>query len=111
MVKKLMMILVLTFTMLTAENAYERNCVECHKALPATLQEMFKRYLLLYGGEENLKAGLKYFLNNPSQYTSAMSSLFVDTIGIKEKTTLTEQELMEAINIYWEKYKVIGKLK
>ena len=111
MVKKLIFILIMVQANITAQDAYERNCVECHKSLPATLQEMFKRYLLLYGGEENLKAGLKYFLNNPSSYTSAMSGLFVDTIGIKEKTTLNEKKLMESINIYWEKYKVFGKLK
>jgi hypothetical protein len=111
MVKKMMFIIVLMFTSLSAKNVFERNCVDCHKPLPATLQEMFKRYLLVYGGENNFKEGLKYYLKHPNKYTSAMSSLFVDTIGIKEKTTLSEEELVESINIYWEKYKVFGRLK
>jgi hypothetical protein len=111
MVKKHVVIIALMCTSLSAEDAFERNCVECHKSLPASLQDMFKKYLLLYGGENNFKEGLKHFLNNPSKYISPMSSLFIDTIGIKEKTTLSEKELMEAIDIYWEKYKVFGKLK
>jgi len=46
----------------SAENVYERNCVECHKALPTSLQQMFKRYLLVYSGEQNVKAGMKHYL-------------------------------------------------
>jgi hypothetical protein len=114
MVKQSIFVLMLLLAILTsvdASDVFERNCVACHKPLPSTLQQMFKRYLLIYGGEENFKAGLKFFLQNPSLYTSAMSALFVDTIGIKEKMMLDEKELIEAIDIYWEKYKVFGKLK
>ena len=39
-----------------------------------------------------------------------MSDLFIDTYGIKEKLYINDQELREAIDIYWEKYKVFGKL-
>jgi len=40
-----------------------------------------------------------------------MSDLFVDTYGIKKATKLNRDELDEAINIYWEKFKVFDKLK
>jgi len=96
---------------LHAQDAFERNCVTCHKALPATLQEMFKRYLLVYSSETHVKAGIKHYLMYPSKDMSAMSDLFVDTYGIKDKTYLNQKELNEAIDIYWEKYKVFGKLK
>jgi hypothetical protein len=94
-----------------AEDAFERNCVACHKQLPATLQEMFKRYLLVYSSEANVKAGIKHYLKYPRKELSAMSDLFVETAGIKEKTSLNRKELDEAIDIYWDKYKVFGKLK
>ena len=94
-----------------AQDAFERNCVGCHKQLPATLQEMFKRYLLVYSSEDNVKAGIKHYLKYPSKAISAMSDLFVETAGVKSKTTLSQQELDEAVDIYWEKYKVFGKLK
>ena len=94
-----------------AQDAYERNCVACHKTLPATLQEMFKRYLLVYSGETNMKAGIKHYLLYPSRDISTMSDLFIDTYPIKEKTTLSNEELEDAINIYWDKYKVFNKLK
>lgn len=110
MVKKILCIALLSIAV-HADDSFERNCVACHKELPASLQEMFKRYLLLYGGEMNVKAGIKHFLKYPSKEISAMSGLFVETAGIKEKTTLNKQELDEAVDIYWDKYKVFGKLK
>ena len=110
MVKKILIIVCLA-SGAYAEDAFERNCVACHQELPASLQEMFKRYLLVYSSETNVKAGIKHYLKYPSKDISAMSDLFVDTTGIKKKTILNQKELDQAIDIYWEKYKVFGKLK
>ncbi len=110
MVKKLVLFLVLTLE-LFSDNTYTRNCIECHKYLPVTLQQMFKEYLQTYSGEENLKAGLKHYLKYPSKSISVMSKLFIDSYGIKKRTALNDEELDEAIHIYWEKFKVFDKLK
>lgn len=96
---------------LFSQNVYERNCVECHKGLPTTLQQMFKEYLQMYSGEENVKAGLKHYLRYPSKSISVMSELFIDNYGIKKKSRLNKKELNEAIDIYWKKFKVFDKLK
>ena len=109
MVKKLLLSILL-FTQLHAQNVFERNCVTCHEKLPASLQEMFKHYLLVYSGENNVKAGIKHYLRYPSSDISVMSKLFIDTYGIKHKTLLSPKELNKAVDIYWEKYKVFGKL-
>jgi hypothetical protein len=93
------------------ENVYERNCIPCHKELPTSLGQMFKEYLLIYSSEKFVKAGLKHYLRNPSKSISVMSDLFIDTYGIKNKTLLSPEELDEAIDIYWEKFKVFNKLK
>ena len=110
MVKKIVLFVALT-SGLFAQNIYERNCVECHKGLPTTLQQMFKEYLQMYSGEENVKAGLKHYLHYPSKSISVMSELFIDNYGIKKKSILNKKELDEAIDIYWEKFKVFDKLK
>jgi len=94
-----------------AQDVYERNCVECHKALPTSLQQMFKRYLLVYGGEQNVKAGLKHYLKYPLKEISVMDDLFIDSYGIKKKTKLKESDIDEALDIYWDKFKVSDKLK
>jgi hypothetical protein len=92
-------------------NVYERNCIPCHKDLPTSLGQMFKEYLLIYSSEKFVKAGLKHYLRNPSKSISVMSDLFIDTYGIKNKTLLSPEELDEAIDIYWEKFKIFDKLK
>ncbi len=110
MVKHIILSLVLTIG-LFAQDAYERNCVECHKELPTSLQRMFMRYLLVYGGEQNVKAGLKHYLKYPLREISVMDDLFIDSYGIKQKTTLEESDIDEALDIYWDKFKVFNKLK
>ena len=110
MVKNIVLFVALTSGVFS-QNVYERNCVECHKGLPTTLQQMFKEYLQTYSGEENVKAGLKHYLRYPSKSISVMSELFIDSYGIKKKSILNKKELNEAINIYWEKFKVFDKLK
>lgn len=93
------------------DDAYEHNCVECHKELSTTLQHIFMRYLLVYGGEKNMKAGLKHYLKYPSKEISVMPELFVDNYGIKKKTNLSDEEIDKALDIYWDKFKVFNKLK
>jgi len=110
MVRPLILSLVLV-TGVFAQDAYERHCVECHKELPTSLQSMFKRYLLVYSGEHNVKAGLKHYLKFPLREISVMSDLFLDNYGVKKKTTLTDRQIDEALEIYWDKFKVFNKLK
>jgi hypothetical protein len=110
MVKKLIAVISLTLS-LSGQDAYEQHCVQCHRELPMTLQGMFMEYLSVYSGENNTKAALKYFLRHPRKDTSVMSELFLKNFSIKEPLIISDQELNEAIDIYWEKYKVIGKLK
>lgn len=109
MVKKIVLLIVLTVGIF-ADNAYERHCVPCHRELPTSLQGMFKKYLLVYSGEETVKAALRHYMRYPSRHISVMSELFIDTYGIKDKLHISESELHEAIEIYWENYKVFGKL-
>jgi len=110
MVKNLILVCALS-TSVWAQNIYERNCVGCHKDLPTSLQRMFMNYLLVYGGEKNMKAGLKHYLQYPSKHISVMSDLFIDNYGIKRKSTLSSEKLNEAVDIYWNKFKVFDKLK
>jgi hypothetical protein len=109
MVKKILLYSVLSVG-LFAQNAYERHCVPCHRDLPTTLQGMFKNYLLVYSGEQTVKAALRHYMRYPSKHISVMSDLFIDTYGVKGRLYISDKELQEAIDIYWEKYKVFGKL-
>lgn len=94
-----------------SSDVYTRNCIPCHEYLPSTLERMFMSYLKVYSGEFTVKESLKAYLRNPDRDMSVMSELFLDRFGIKYKTDLSEQELEEAVNIYWNKFNVRNKLK
>jgi hypothetical protein len=111
---RVVLIFSLLFSFLLAKdekNIYETNCVKCHNKIPVTIDKYFYRYLLKYSSEEAVKKEMFDFLKNPNIETTAMSESFIKRFGIKKKTKLTDEELNQAIDSYWEKYKVFGKLK
>ena len=95
----------------TEENAYERNCIPCHRYQPASLEKLFMEYLKTYSGELSLKESLKIFLKNPTEEESLMNDKFIENFSVKDRTDLNDTELNEAIDIYWELYDVRGKLE
>ena len=110
--KRIILVYAVTVSLLTAQkNIYEKNCIPCHQDLPTSLGEMFKRYLLVYSSEKYVKMGIKHYLKNPARSLSMMSDLFLDTYGVKKPMHFPEQELDEAIDIYWDRFKVFDKLK
>ena len=110
MVKAIIVFMFLTYA-IQAQDVYTRNCIPCHRNLPTSLEQMFMSYLAAYSGEKNVKSVLRYYLNKPTISITVMSDLFIDNYGIKKPTTLNKEELDEAIDIYWEKFKVFDKLE
>lgn len=94
-----------------SSDIYIRNCIPCHEYLPSSLERIFMTYLKVYSGEFTIKESIKAYLRNPDPDVSVMSDLFLDRFGIKYKTDLSEEELDEAVNLYWDKYDVREKLK
>jgi hypothetical protein len=92
------------------QNVYESNCIKCHQALSITPEKIFFRYLVKYSSELSVKSAMIDFLKNPNKQTSAMSDEQLRRFGIKTKSHLSDQELKSAIDIYWDRYKVFGKL-
>ena len=110
MVKRFFLILSLTYSFANAD-IYESNCVECHQQLPVSIDKYFYKYLLIYSSETDMKNAIISYLNYPAKETSVMSDAFVSRFGIKEKSKLTKEQLNNAVDNYWEKYKVFEKLK
>lgn len=107
---KLILSFLLVFTFLNAD-VYEKNCVSCHKELPVSIDKYFYRYLLKYSSERSVKESMASYLKNPNSKTTIMPQAFIKRFGVKKRTKLNEQDLNKALNTYWDKYKVFGKLK
>ncbi len=105
-------ILLILSPLLAAEmNVYERNCVKCHENLPVSLDKFFFNYLLKFSSERRVKQALRNYLKHPRRKASLATEELVSRYGLMPKTTLSDEELRRAIDIYWEKYKVFGKIE
>ncbi len=93
------------------ETVFDRRCVPCHRTLPMSLGEMFKKYLLVYSSERFVKQALANYLKHPDRDISLLPDLFFDRYDVKAPTTLSDDALEKALDIYWQRYKVIGKLR
>ncbi len=51
------------------------------------------------------------YMKNPTIEETIMAESFITRFGIKKKTKLSDEKLHEALDIYWRKYKIFGKLK
>jgi hypothetical protein len=113
MLKRTIIGITLSWAILFASqpDAYEKHCVPCHRDLPVSLGDMFKKYLEVFSSEKYVKVGMKYYLRHPDRTASLMSPLFLDTVGVKKPIRLDDKTLDKALDIYWEKFKVIDKLK
>ncbi len=105
-------ILLITASVLASDvNIYERNCVKCHENLPVTLDNFFFNYLLKYSSEREVKKALRSYLKHPRKKASLATEELVSRYGLMPKTTLSDEELRKAIDIYWDKFKVFGKIE
>ena len=103
--------LILVSTLYLDGNVYENNCLACHDKLPVTIDKYFYRYLLKYSSKTSVNEAMTKYLKNPSIDTTIMPEAFISRFGIKQPTTLSDEELEKALSEYWEIYKVFGKLK
>ncbi len=112
MVRRYIVLCLMLLSVLSAKsNIYERNCVQCHKTQAVTLDKLFYRYLLKYSSERAVKKALYDYLKHPSFFKTIMPEGYINRYGIKLPSKLSDKDLKKAIDIYWDKYKVFGKLK
>ncbi|WP_457594756.1 hypothetical protein [Hydrogenimonas sp.] len=76
-----------------------------------TLEKFFFDYLLEYSSERQVKKALRRYLKHPKKKSSLAAEELVERYGLMPKTRLSDDDLRRAIDIYWEKYKVFGKIE
>jgi hypothetical protein len=102
---------ILFYSTVYSQDIYENNCIKCHKDIPVSIDKYFYRYLLKHSSERNVKNAIFQYLRKPDVNTTIMPEAFIKRFGVKHKSKLSNKKLNKAIDIYWEKYKVFGKLK
>ena len=109
--KKIVFILISCGLFSYGESSFSRECIPCHRQKKISLQKVFMDALLVYGGKENMKAGLAYYFRNPRLGSSVMDEDFLQKNGIKESIKLPREIMDEALEAYWQIYTVRGKLQ
>jgi len=111
MVKQIVLATIMASFLHANQTIYEHNCVPCHKDMAVKIDKFFYRYLLKYSSEMEVKRAMTRYLKNPTAKSSILTDGLINRFGVKQKTHLKDEELQEAIDSYWEKYKVFTKLK
>ncbi|MGM0518738.1 MAG: hypothetical protein ACQERD_03725 [Campylobacterota bacterium] len=110
--KKIVLLFILITNIYANSNSiYTNNCVKCHSNIPVSIDKFFFRYLLKYSSEKNLKNAMFEYLKKPNKESTVMPEAFIKRFGLKKQTSLDDKALKEALDTYWNKYKVFGKLK
>jgi hypothetical protein len=98
---KLLLVILLAISLYS--DIYKKDCVLCHKN-SFQMHTFMKKYTLKYSSEDKIKKAIFKFLKVPSQQKSIMPFNFIRRWGLKEQSTLSDKELQNAIDIYYQKY-------
>ena len=84
---------------------FEDRCVKCHQSMGKPLKPIFFDYLLHYSSERRVKEAMREQLLHPDPSRSIL--------GKKEiyRHKVDPDELDILLQIYWNRYKVIGKIR
>lgn len=108
MVKKSIIFILLAT--ISFANIYETKCVKCHKKGPS-LKKIYFDYLLRYSSERRVKKAMIDYLKNPNPKKSIIAKSYIKKHNRSFIHNFSDQELKEAIDFYWNKYTIKGKIK
>ncbi|SFV75431.1 hypothetical protein MNB_SM-3-960 [hydrothermal vent metagenome] len=83
-------------------NSFESNCKKCHN--DTELRIFMAKYTLQYSSQKNIKKALYQFLKYPTSSIPLMPYHFIRQKGYKPESTLNDNELKNAIDIYYQKF-------
>ena len=83
-------------------NASNLSCLECHQKQQIPDKMIYKRYLLKYSTQENMKNAILEYLKNPDQKNSIMPSIFFTKFPMKKSMNEKDldKDIVEFLNIY-----------
>ncbi len=98
---------VLALALLLQANMFDKKCEACHNKMGLPLKEIFFNYLLYHSSESRVKKAMKEYLLHPDIKKSLLPTK--KKYLYKHKVNLNELDIL--LQIYWNKYKVIGKIR
>ncbi len=97
--------LILLLSLILWADTFEQACVPCHQRRAVPLKPIFFDYLLYYSSERGVKKAMRDFLLHPDPKKRLYKK------GPIHRHRFDPKTLQKALDEYWERYKVIGKIK
>ncbi len=90
-------------------NEFGTNCLSCHKQ-EFKFKMFMKKYTIKYSSEKRIKKAIFDYLKNPTYKSSVLPFGYLRRFGIKEKSSLSDKDLIDMIDIYYDKYNIKSKI-
>lgn len=88
---------------------FDRSCVACHTAHAPDLQNIYSRYLQVYGSQKRSKEAMRRYLLSPKKETSIMPPQALALFGLH--SPIPSKNLDSLLNVYFEQYDVKKRIK
>ena len=114
--EKIVLIFVFSYALLFSSElsvkdyTLENYCLSCHKKNQIPSELIYKRYLMKYSTNKNMKDAMYSYMKNPKKVTSIMPTPFFLRFPMKEKISLSDKRLRKFIEEYLEAYDIRKKL-
>jgi hypothetical protein len=101
---------IITSTQAKAPTIIQNNCLECHMKQKIPSELIYRRYLLKYSTNKNIKRRLFNYLKEPDKESSIMPKQFFLKFPQKKALNLDDATLSKSIDVYLDYFDVKKKL-
>ena len=108
--EKLILIIITIFTFTNA-NQLDTYCLDCHIKSKLPTKLIYKRYLMKYSTNKNMKEAIFSYLKNPKPKNSIMPKEFFLKFSPKNITKIEDDKLLNLIDDFLKKYDIRKRLK
>ena len=98
-------IAILLFALLCNAQDFQKECMACHKSKGIDLKKIYFDYLLEYSSKRATIKAMREYLPNPDP----SKQLYIDAKPYRHK--IDKKHLDKLLEIYWDRYTVIGKIR
>jgi len=107
---KIIYLLAIVSTLSNASQSFEDTCIQCHQDQEIPNEVIYKRYLLKYSSDTNIREAMVNYLKNPMAERTIMPAQFITIFGLKEACTLSDEKLNQLVDEFINKYDIKRKI-
>ncbi|BCD60604.1 MULTISPECIES: hypothetical protein [unclassified Nitratiruptor] len=96
---------------LFSQTLFDKRCIPCHQKKHIDLKAIYFNYILYHSSKSRTLKAIRKFLLHPDPKKSLLPYDYKKRTKGVYKHKIKEKELEKALEIYWTRYTVIGKIR